>query len=72
MERQRAIFLLAAGQEKVAGSIQSRQSPFTEGISFGAIRSYDQDYVVVWCVHAVEIPKVDVGGLVEECICLDL
>lgn len=71
-ERQRAVVLLGAAQEAVVGSIQRRQPPFTEEVSFGAVRSQDQDDVVVGCVHAVEISKVDVGVLVEEGVCLDL
>ena len=71
-ERQRAVLLHSAAQEAVVGPVQHRQPSFTEGVSFGAIRSQDQDDVVVRCVHAVEIPKVDVGVLVEEEVCLDL
>lgn len=71
-ERQRAVVLLSAAQEAVVGPVQRRQPPFTEDVSFGAIRSQNQDGVVVRRVHAVEIPKVDVGVLVEEEVCLDL
>lgn len=72
VEQQRAVAVLRAGQEAVVGSIQLRQPPFAEDIFFGAVRSQDQDDVVVGGVHAVEIPKVDVGVLVEENVCLDL
>lgn len=72
VEKQIAVAVLGAGQEAVVGSVQFRQPSFTEDISFGTIRSQDQDDVMIGCVHAVEIPKVDLDVLVEENVCLDL
>ena len=72
VEGQRAVVLLRAGQEAVVGSVQKRQPSFAEGVSFGAVWRQDQDHGVVRRVHAVKIPEVEVGVLVEEPACLDL
>lgn len=65
-------FTLLAGQEAVVGDVQCGEPLFTEVIASGAFRCQDEDNIVVGRVHAVEVPKVQVGVWVEQGVCLDL
>lgn len=67
-----AVFVLLAGEETVVGNVKRGKPLFAEVVAAGALRRQDQDDVVVGCIHAVEVSKVQVGVGVEEHISPDL
>lgn len=64
--------ILLAGEKTVVGNVKRRKPLFAEVIAAGALGCQDQDYIVVGCIHAVEVSKVQVGVGVEEHISPDL
>ena len=75
MEQQAAALALLhplAGEERVVAHVEQREALLAEVVARGALRCQDQDNEVVGRVHAVEIPKVQVGVGVEERVGLDL
>lgn len=72
VKHQTAIFILLAGQEAVVSDVEGRKPLLAEVVARGTLRSQNKDDVVVGCVHAVEVSKVEIGVGVEERVCLDL
>lgn len=66
------LFILLAGEETVIGDVKRRKPLLAEVITAGALWCQDQDDIVVGCIHAVEVSKVQVGVGVEEHVSPDL
>lgn len=66
------LFILLASEETVVGDVESGEPLLTEVVTSRALRRQDQDDIVIGCIHAVEIPEVQVGLGVEESVSADL
>lgn len=66
------LFIPLAGEETVVGEVECREPFLAEIITSGTFRRQDQDDVMVGCIHAVEVSKVEVSVGVEEHISTDL
>lgn len=66
------VFILLASEESVVGDVERREPLLAEVVTSGALWRQDQDDVVVGCVHAVEVSKVQVGVGVEEHVSTNL
>lgn len=64
--------LHAAGQEFIGGDVQLGQALPAEVVSGGALGCQHQDDVVVRCVHAIEVRKVEVCVGAKEALGGDL
>ena len=71
-EHRVAVLPLHARQEAVVCDIQQREPLLAELIPRGASWGQNQDHIVVGRVHAVEVPKVEVGVGVEQSLGLHL
>lgn len=72
VKHQTSLLVLLAGQKTVVADVEGRQPLLAELIAPRALRRQDHNNVVVGCVHAVEVSKVQAGVWVEERVSLDL
>lgn len=67
-----SFFFLLAGKEAVVADVERGKPLLAELIASGALWRQNQNHIVISCIHAVEISKVQVGVWVEERVGLDL
>lgn len=60
------LFILLTGEEAVVGEVEYRKPLLAEVITSGTLWCQDEYDVMVGCIHAVEVSKVEVSVGVEE------